>query len=147
MSSIQMNLTKCVQFNIMKKYVETEKGEIFDWNNFLKNAIRRKTPMDEDMIQKVYDLSEDWVTCACGNQCSIIPRYEESDCNYYEGSPKDDLLRELGIQFHSDIDDQNWVEAKNTLRAIERRSDELIQDIIKEQANFAKEMGYKLVKL
>ena len=66
--------------------------------------------------------SGEWVTCACGNQCSIIPRYKS-------GAPLDEELELLGIDFHEDILSKHREEALETLHAIERRSAEVIKQI------------------
>jgi hypothetical protein len=118
--------------------MQKELGETFDWNKFLKNAIRRKTPLDKKEWDKVESLARDWVTCACGNQCSVIPRDEDNE-------PLDDTLRSLGIQFHRKIQDCNWKDAKEILKEIEHRSVEIIDEISKEYIQGLEELGYCVV--
>jgi hypothetical protein len=70
-----------------------------------------------------------WTTCACGNQCSIIPR---NRVGAFSGAPKDDILRGLGTDFYSDVRSLDIDKALSTLEKIEQRSDELIREIRKE---------------
>lgn len=101
----------------MKTYAETKLVEPFDWNEFL----NQKTITDEEwMAAKVR--ANDWVTCACGNQCSIIPRYSG-------GRPVDEFLSELGDRFAAFIDMREIFSAQNCLKSIEQRSAQLIQKI------------------
>jgi hypothetical protein len=119
--------------------MEQQKGESFDWNKFLKNAIRRKTPMDMEEHYKAIDRSKSWVTCACGNQCSIIPRDSV-------GAPIDNDLADLGKQFFWDIKNENWTKAKNTLRQIEIKSIQLIQEEANKSMQILSDLGYKVSK-
>ena len=50
--------------------------------------------------EEMYAKSGSWVTCACGNQCSIIPRVEGG---VVQGEPEDSMLAMLGIEFHHAI--------------------------------------------
>jgi len=104
---------------VKKTYAESERMPPFDWNEFL-NSKR----ISQSDWQYAKDLAEDWVTCACGNQCEIIPRYDN-------GEPKDNILYELGIIFSKRIKDKNKSLAKKCLAEIEERSAILIQEIIK----------------
>lgn len=70
------------------KYVEREKQEPLDWNLELS-----KTEFTVAEIQELSKLAGNWVTCACGNLCEVIPRTED-------GKPKDDQLRLLGTEFY-----------------------------------------------
>lgn len=121
----------------MKTYTAYKGGEYFDWNKFLKNAIRRKTDIPSLNIEEIKNISRDWVTCACGNQCAAIPRD-------LDGEPKDKELAKAGARFHSLICSQSWEEARNTLRAIERRSKQLLTEIQKESVQNLRAMGYKV---
>jgi len=104
----------------MKTYSETKGKEPFDWNAFLENPPRRRSLRH----RMAMDLSGQWVTCACGNLCDIIPRTPF-------GIPLDYHLEHLGIMFYSDIKDALWERAKNTLNLIEKRSSELIAELTK----------------
>lgn len=106
----------------MKKYAEEFNKEAFDWNRALKNAIRRTTPMPKAQHVGLYELAGEWVTCACGNQCSIIPRSSI-------GEPEDEILRKLGFEFACRITMSHWSKAKQTLKQIEQRSALLIREI------------------
>lgn len=71
-------------------------------------------------------LAGQWVTCACGNQCSIIPREH--------GVPNDHILFDEGINFSSHVDSLNVERAAETLERIEVRSERLIKQILKQNA-------------
>lgn len=117
----------------MKTYAETQGEEVFDWNAALQIPY---SEMTDEKISKMEDLSNDWVTCACGNQCEIIPRKDK-------GEPKDEYLVELGCAFYLQISnmrdnfnfgnklrfESNRAEAIEILHKIELRSAELIKEI------------------
>lgn len=67
-------------------------------------------------------LSGNWVSCACGNQCAVIPRKTN-------GQPKDLVLARLGSEFYSTICSHNSYRALEILHLIEIRSAELIEKI------------------
>ena len=96
-------------------YTESESEIPFDWNEFLNKETRTVT-------EWVYAsaLSKLWTTCACGNQCNVIPRG-------MGGNPKDSLLSDLGILFCANIGYQEIEYAKDTLAKIEVRSAQLIE--------------------
>jgi hypothetical protein len=104
----------------MKTYSETQGKTFFDWNAFLENPPERRSLRH----RRATDLSGQWVTCACGNLCNIIPR------STY-GIPFDNELEMLGISFHALIYDGQWDFAKNTLNLIEKRSSELMAELTK----------------
>jgi hypothetical protein len=95
--------------------------EPFDWDEFL-----NRKAIDWGEWKDAVDLAGEWVTCACGAQCSVIPRYDN-------GMPKDLFLECLGFQFWGAIRDQNKEEAKDILRRIEIRSQFLIRQIQKQE--------------
>ena len=64
------------------------------------------------------------MTCACGNQCEVIPRRI--------GEPVDVELRILGYQFSEHIHAREYSKAIRTLSDIEKRSAFLISEIEKE---------------
>lgn len=101
----------------MKTYVETQNEKPFDW---LEALSQEEIPKDE--WEYLAHLSGRWVTCACGNQCDIIPRFPD-------GAPIDEKLHNLGMTFHSWILRENKEEAINVLKRIEKRSKELIIQI------------------
>jgi len=98
----------------MKTYSEKEGTKPFDWFKVLNKSFIDWVELSE--------LSSSWVTCACGNQCSIIPRNKE-------GEPIDLKLFQLGVDFHSAILNHNNYNALLILEEIESRSDELIKEI------------------
>jgi hypothetical protein len=121
----------------MKTYSETKKKPKFNWYDFLNRAIKGKVTIPE--IANAKDDASNWVTCACGNQCSILPRDEE-------GEPWDDLLAELGRDFSFEIDDCNWKDALNILNKIEKRSALLIGKELDKMIKTIKSQGYKVTK-
>jgi hypothetical protein len=110
-------------------YAEVKGKSSFDWGkalalDFSEMSFRQ---MDEMVV-----LSKSWVTCACGNQCSVIPR---DNC----GSPLDSVLEELGSEFHNIIRAMRLAYSRingnvhrrnaiDVLRTIEERSAILIAD-------------------
>lgn len=100
----------------MKSYQEEVQGDSFDWNAAIDTCIvlgMRTTP---EMKMK----AGSWVTCACGNQCAIIPRTD--------GRPVDRKLQELGLKFMYAIESSFLLKAEDILKAIETRSAKLIAD-------------------
>lgn len=136
----------------MKTYSETKRRKPFNWNEFLN---KDKYTIKE--LEKAEKLANSWVTCACGNQCSIIERVGDE--------PIDNILRALGYTFVQDIKNlyrkelykndscykdiysktinQYKKEAKSTLLKIEKRSSYLINRKIKEAKKLLKEVGIK----
>lgn len=117
----------------MIKYSELMREEVFDWNFFL----NKKMFTDEE-LSAAYDLSNEWVTCACGQQCAVIPRRN------WDGEPLDGVLKQLGHSFnnaiydmrhHLGIDDEKFDSAvstaRNLLLKIEDRSTFLIENYYK----------------
>lgn len=98
-----------------RTYAETQGKPPFNWKAFLSNPPALWSTEHGAAAR----LSESWVTCACGNQCDIIPR---NDGN----APEDAELYALGMQFTGAVAGGFWFEARTTLAAIERRSAELI---------------------
>ena len=101
------------------KYIEHEKKQPIDWYAEL--------TADKIDWEKLGDLSGDWVTCACGNQCDIIPRD-------WIGEPIDDELSSLGYKFNDAVCDRLSESAIQILHRIEIRSQELIDRIHKRDA-------------
>lgn len=99
-----------------KTFAETKGAASFDWNKLLDDFIAGK---DGDWDQAAI-LARDWITCACGNQCAIIPRFKGS------GQPCDQALSDLGTSFFNHIISGHPKRAKRTLRKIEARSAQLI---------------------
>lgn len=102
-----------------------------DWLQTLKDKKKKKnyceTESERDRREKLEFKAQDWVTCACGNQCSIIPR------DRWNGHPLDPQLFILGGDFFMHIDNRNYAKAAVTLMEIEARSSELITEIRKEE--------------
>lgn len=101
----------------MKTYAEENEEEPFDWNEWLEDAMQGKHSFAD--WEEANELAEDWVTCACGSQCAVIPRTKE-------GNPLDLKLMMLGVKFSYLISQQDYYGAKETLAAIERRSTQIL---------------------
>lgn len=110
----------------MTTYAESQNKAPFDWTEFLNRDYYTK----EELLQAL-KLSESWVTCACGNQCNVIPRDQ--------GIPKDPRLQALGYAFSERLNEMFQAdsqglgfrsdEALETLRKIEIRSAEIIKEL------------------
>ncbi len=101
-----------------KPYSVTVGEKAFNWRTALKKAISRKQKTSPSLTEK----AKSWVTCACGNVCSVIPRYDG-------GSPKDNRLNNLGCTFYDDVNEGDFKAALVTLDKIEKRSGELLKVI------------------
>ena len=62
-----------------------------------------------------YELSNEWITCACGQVCEVLPKY-------ISNAPKDGILFGLGVTFNNFIHENEFDEAKITLDEIEART-------------------------
>ena len=99
-----------------KTYTESRGKDYIDWNYELNKP---------DYVinwYSLWNLSKSWITCACGNQCNIIPRG-------MSGRPIDNLLQILGMAFTDYVFNEDRVGALKTLEQIENRSIELIKEI------------------
>ncbi|WP_216726153.1 hypothetical protein [Hymenobacter siberiensis] len=92
-------------------YLQAKGITPYDWNAFLTAEHRT-----EEQWNIAKTLSRDWVSCACGSQCNVLPR------RHYNGEPKDEMLSELGLNFMDSIDDGDIIAARQTLADIEERT-------------------------
>lgn len=101
----------------MKTFSETSGRKAFDWNDFL-----NKSKITNEEWKKAKEDASSWVTCACGNQCDIIPRNNN-------GRPVDSILSNLGGSdgFFGAIMEKDKKLAKVYLKKIEIRSTILIK--------------------
>lgn len=76
----------------LQPFSVTEKEPFYDWNK----ALSYQRVLPAAILKEMADLASSWVTCACGNQCAIIPRH--GDC------PDDTGLARLGGKFSEYID-------------------------------------------
>lgn len=104
--------------DLTKSYAETKGILPIDWNVFLS-----REDINETSWRTAQHASANWVTCACGAQCSIIPRVK------IDGEPKDKTLWNLGVRFNFAIKDRDKFSAKSILAKIEERSAYLIKQI------------------
>lgn len=111
-----------------KTYCETMGEKPFDWRQWLLTAQQGKTDA-KDQSEKS-EMAKHWVTCACGNQCAIIPRveFEGQIGQINPGMPHDAELARLGISFYESVSQREWWAATACLDAIEERSAVLIAE-------------------
>lgn len=108
-----------IEQNINKAYNEVCEQETFDWKEFLANdGITHR-----DTWAEALDKAGEWVTCACGVQCAIIPRSAS-------GRPYDPYLKALGNHFAQAIREKDKATAREILEKIEIRSASLIKQIL-----------------
>tara|TARA_R110000823_G_scaffold15045_4_gene49222 strand:+ start:446 stop:754 length:309 start_codon:yes stop_codon:yes gene_type:complete len=100
-------------------YTELNNEKPFDWNEFL-----NKKEITELEWNEAKKLAKNWVTCACGNQCNIIPRHGS-------GCPLDEDLYVFGDTFSFHIKNQSVEYAKNSLFLIEQRSAYILNNLYK----------------
>ncbi|GAB3975509.1 hypothetical protein GCM10028806_33230 [Spirosoma terrae] len=114
----------------MMTYCESNGQEPFNWWKAL-----NETPLDNNYQWTVlHEKAGKWITCACGNQCSSLPRAAH-------GVPLDNVLASLGVTFSVLVykikcrtNTQTWksespkllARAKEVLQMIEHRSDYLL---------------------
>lgn len=149
----------------MKTYTEVKGNKKFDWFKELNHPCIDMTLIDAEILN---DKARSWVTCATGNQCSVIQR---DSC----GSPVDKKLKDLGTRFHEDAvyymyetlrilsnvspkptkayinatmkrADVYRLKAIELLHQIEVRSSEVIEEQIKTQIKMLNDFGYDVKK-
>jgi hypothetical protein len=80
---------------------------------------RSLTSEEMNNISVIRSQAASWITCACGNQCSILPRDQV-------GAPEDKELASLGLDFYRQVNAWDAPTARLTLEKIEKRSAYLI---------------------
>lgn len=136
-----------------KSFTETQGKKPFNWYEELSVNCNKMTVRRAGYLSK---LSSEWVTCATGNQCYLIPRNKDDAC-----APVDSELKRLGLEFynqgvykmykslkHKDSKEANLYRkiAIDTLDEIEKRSSKIISDLIKQSKYIVKELGYEIKK-
>jgi hypothetical protein len=91
--------------------------EEWDWYEFFKASDKRK----EKYWREACNLANSWVTCACGQVCSALPKASW-------GQPMDDELRQLGSSFDKHIRKRRYGEAEKILDKIESRTVLLLRE-------------------
>ena len=89
-----------------------------NWFGVLKELEKTKDP---ELRKFAIHFAQSWVTCACGNQCKIIPRNDN-------GEPKDRQLKNLGVAFLARIEIMAIDSAIKCLELIEERAQELLNE-------------------
>lgn len=147
----------------MKKYTETKNRKPFDWFEALSKDCSKMTIKESERLA---NKAGEWITCASGNQCAIIPRDKD-------GEPLDKQLKSLGTQFYTEgikhmhfrLEDAELIKSSSGnkdffinqanvyrkkaikyLGQIEKRSAYLIQQEIKKAKSTLSEFGYKVTK-
>ena len=103
----------------MRSHAESQGKTPFDWYKFLQKAFEDN--ITEGEFLTAVKLASSYTTCACGNQCQTIPRAQN-------GSPMDNHLESLGIDFYTFILNKMYNRALSTLNEIEKRSAFLIKE-------------------
>lgn len=99
-----------------KTYAESRGVSPFDWNLALANPPAFESLQHQHLI----DLSSQWVTCACGNQCAILARDPS-------GRPQAHYLSSRGGDFYKYIVHGEWELAREALQRIEARATLLVE--------------------
>lgn len=122
-----------------KTYSEERNKPIIDWNKVISDLrsekIKRRDVKGDitDEFKEIERRAVDWVTCACGNQCSVIPR-----CSV--GRPIDSILAQLGGYFPITIangHEDNYERAEKILKDIEYRSAKILKEMVKNNLDHA----------
>ena len=85
------------------------------WGKRILRAVKRNTFTSKDTWK-----AGNWVSCACGKVTADIPR-----CKTYgqsEGAPTDFKLKDLGMDFHFYVAENNFDKAARTLVLIEKHA-------------------------
>lgn len=72
------------------------RDENFCWFEFLNQP---KSDFSKEDLKDACELSNNWITCACGQLCNSLPRQENSN------APIDPILNHLGLDFMENICD------------------------------------------
>jgi hypothetical protein len=98
----------------------------FDWFAFLNQDIES---VSEDYFDEANSLADNWVTCACGQLCKVLPRGSGNH-------PMDEELYNLGMDFAYEIDNlrdsrvnKDKLKALETLNKIEARTTLLLEQM------------------
>ena len=91
-----------------------------NWPRVLKAAIKNEPTKKRH--NELRNLAGGWPTCACGNQCAIIPRDGS-------GTPYDYFLCENGWKFYTSVLGRAWEDALADWYKIEERAAHLISEI------------------
>ena len=90
----------------------------FDWFDVLEGLAQGKT-INERTFTALHQRASDWPTCACGQLCKKLS-------SEYDGIPKDNQLRLLGVKFSQYVSSKQWIKALECFNKIEQRSAELL---------------------
>lgn len=93
------------------RFVDSELDDGFDWHEML------TSPQPDWKHMEI--MSASWVTCACGSQCQIIPRYPG-------GMPCDYILATLGVIFDKAVMKRDAKRSLAVLGLIEKRSSDIM---------------------
>jgi hypothetical protein len=106
--------------NTEQSYNEAAGNPPFDWKAAIECA------ETDDQWKNLAIMAKSWTTCACGNQCDVIPRFPD-------GEPVDEELSIYGVSFMRAIKIKNKRISLRILETIEIRSNYLITQINKQK--------------
>lgn len=90
-----------------------------NWITTLERIIANDKPIRRKRHQSLIDRAGEWKTCACGELCKKLPRYNDN-------TPKDSALKRLGFAFYLKIQRPQWRKALATFAKIEARASYLL---------------------
>jgi hypothetical protein len=90
----KMKTKKIKSSSKYRTYAETKGKKRFDWLNALSTPC---TKLNVYEVKSMNKRAKSWLTDACGNQCSIIPRH-------VDGRPIDSEMLTLGADFNSHVE-------------------------------------------
>lgn len=113
------------------------KGKTPYWWTVMEKAERRLAKGRHPFTAAEETKASSWVTCACGKQDKLIPRYPET--SVVEGEPVDPVLSRAGFDFFDAVRAGDVKSAKRLLVRIERRAIQLLKQpkTLKKQAEEA----------
>lgn len=114
-------------------------NEQINWKKELTTLIKAKTDLIINAAHFDYllDRVSSWDYCPCGQLSNLIPRFSEresfedtsEDCNIVENAPKDETLRNLGINFSDAFRNKNFEDANNLYDLIQLRAKFLMKEV------------------
>lgn len=103
----------------MTSYADQHGKWVYDWPEILTRMENESFTHEE--YEEWRTAADNWVTCACGNQCDELERNEM-------GQPYDGNLYKLGLQFSWRIHQKMPKHARRILTQIERRTQQLLKE-------------------
>ena len=114
-------MKKLIRDDVAKSYLTKRGQEDTHWGDIIIRAEKRGMFTTEELAQAAH-----WQTCACGQQDSRIPRWDEdmtTGGGVTAGAPVDVELATLGEAFYQSVFHHDFTEAAKTLVQIEARAE------------------------